>query len=87
MDSFKKILVVEDNQDVLEALVSILEYSGYHSWGVTRLSDTDFGQLQDEPPGLIILDVMLSGVDGRDLVRRFKNSRATRRVPILMISA
>lgn len=87
MDKINKIVVIEDNQDVLEAIVSILEYSGYSSKGFTRFTENAFEDLESEPISMIILDVMLSGSDGRDLARKFKNNEKTRNVPILMISA
>lgn len=83
----RNVLVIEDNRDVLDGILNILEYAGYQPKGMTRFSENLFEKMQSEPLGLIILDVMLSGNDGRDLARRFKNSAETREVPILMISA
>lgn len=82
-----KILVIEDNQDVLTALQSLLEYCGFQSLGVTSFSETVFEQLKTEPFALVIIDVMLSGTDGRDLAKRLKNTVETKTVPILMTSA
>src|SRR5699024_2349806 len=83
----RNILVIEEDQNVLEAIMGILEYSGYQSTGVTRFNESVFKQLQTDSVGLIILDVMLSGDDGRDLAVKLKSSEETRGVPILMISA
>ena len=83
----RNILVIEDNKDVLEAITSILEYSGYQPIGLTRFSEEVFDNLNSEEVSLIILDVMLSGYDGRDLAKRLKNREETREVPIVMISA
>ena len=83
----RNILVIEDNKDVLEAITSILEYSGYQPIGLTRFSEEVFDDLNSEEVSLIILDVMLSGYDGRDLAKRLKNREETREVPIVMISA
>lgn len=81
------ILIIEDNQDVLNAITSILDYYGYPSISLTRFSEDIFGRLKSEKISLIILDVMLSGNDGRNLVRIFKERRETKGVPIVMISA
>ncbi len=83
----RSIVVIEDNKDVLEAITSILEYSGYRPIGLTRFSEEVFDSLNSEEVGLIILDVMLSGYDGRDLAKRLKSKKETREVPIVMISA
>lgn len=86
-DKSQNILVIEDNADMLEGIISILEYSGYQPEGTTRFDETLREKLKDNHYGLIILDLMLSGSDGRDLAREFKSSEETNRVPILMISA
>jgi DNA-binding response OmpR family regulator len=82
-----RILVIEDNQDVLDAILSILEYSGYIAKGLTRFNDNMFEMLESEPFSLIIMDVVLSGNDGRELISKFKNNKITKDVPVLMISA
>lgn len=87
MDNKRKILVIEDNKDVLDSIMSILEYSGYASKGLTRFNESMFEMLNTERFSLIILDVMLSGNDGRELVEKFKTRQATKDVPIIMISA
>lgn len=86
-EKLRNILVIEDNQDVLNGIVNILEYCGYPSEGVTRFNDSTFEKVKTDNFGLIILDVMLSGNDGRDLAKKFKSTKETSGVPILMISA
>ena len=86
-DKITNILVIEDNPGVLEGITSILEYSGYSSQGEMRFNESIFRQLKAGRFDLIILDVMLSGADGREIARRLKRSEATKHVPILMMSA
>lgn len=83
----KKILVIEDNEEVLDGIKSILEYCEYPYEGVTRFDEEVYKKLKDGRYSLIILDVMLSGNDGRDLVKELKSSEETSQVPILMVSA
>jgi DNA-binding response OmpR family regulator len=87
MDSSKQILVIEDNRDVLKAIVSILEYLGYRSKGRSRFKETDIEKINDKETGMIILDAVLADTDGRTLVRRIKNEPAIRRIPVMMMSA
>jgi DNA-binding response OmpR family regulator len=82
-----KILIIEDNQDVLEVIINILEYYGHSVVGYNRFTEEIFERTKTESLSLIILDVMLSGFDGRDIARRFRESEETRHIPILMISA
>lgn len=83
----QNILVIEDNKDVLDGIMSLLEFCGYQHEGVTQFNKEVFEKLKAGAYSLIILDMMLSGSDGRDLAREFKSSEETREVSILMISA
>ena len=84
----KKILVVDDDPDILDALQSILEFAGYEvkttekGEYVENLRDTNGGL-----PNVIILDVLLSGKDGRLICQKLKSREETKHIPIIMISA
>lgn len=82
----RQIVVVDDDPGILEAFEAMLESAGYD---VVLYSSAD--QLQalssQHQPDLIILDVLLSGVDGRDVCKSIKQDPKTSNIPILMISA
>ena len=84
----KKILVVDDDPDILDALRFLLEFSGYEVKTTEKgeyaenLRDTNGGF-----PDLIILDVLLSGRDGRLICQRLKRQHDTQHIPIIRISA
>jgi len=84
----KKILVVDDDPDILDALRFMLEDSGYEvktsekGEYAENLHDTNGGL-----PDVIILDVLLSGKDGRLICQKLKSQEETQRIPIIMISA
>jgi DNA-binding response OmpR family regulator len=84
----KKILVVDDDPDILEALQFTLEDAGYE---VTTTEKGEYAEnLRDTNGGLpdvIILDVLLSGKDGRVICQKLKSQEDTRHIPILMMSA
>ena len=84
----KKILVVDDDPDILDALRFMLEDAGYE---VTTSEKGDYAEnLHDTNGGLpdvIILDVLLSGKDGRLICQKLKGQDETRHIPIIMISA
>lgn len=84
----KKILIIDDDNDILEALKFLLEDAGY---SVQTTNDGNYiEELIDNSellPNLIILDVLLSGMDGRNIARRLKDEKTTKHIPILMISA
>ena len=84
----KKILVVDDDPDILDAFQMMLEDAGY------EVSITEKGEyaenLHDTNGGLpdvIILDVLLSGKDGRIICQKLKSQEETKDIPIIMISA
>ena len=81
-----KILVADDQPAILDALQQILEWSGYD---VVTTSD---GQqvlplIRTEHPDLLLLDVWLSGYDGRDICRQIKHEETLRHMPVLLLSA
>lgn len=82
----KKLLVVDDEQDILEFLKVILEEEGY----TVVISDKDdyLGGLDNDiPPDLILLDMLLSGKDGREIVKYLKMNEKTKHIPVIMFSA
>ena len=84
--SAKRILIVEDDSDIALVLSTILEDAGY----TVQTSDgSDFLMWLQErkPPDLILLDMLLSGQDGREIARQVKGQPETSHVPIIMLSA
>lgn len=88
-DSAKRVLVVDDDPDILLVLVSLLEDAGYEV--STAEQRDDLAQLsrlgEGELPDLIVLDLYLSGKDSSQAARHLKAHETTRRIPILMLSA
>ena len=82
----KRILVVDDDQDILEVIKYILEDSGYK---VDTLSDGNklIDKINENTPDLLLLDIMLGNMDGRELCKTIKLSEATHNIPVIMVSA
>ncbi|MFD2145689.1 response regulator [Mucilaginibacter antarcticus] len=82
----QKILAVDDDKDILEIIQLILEDSGYE---VETLADGQhlFEKINEVHPDLIILDIMLGNLDGRDLCRKVKAKMETHDIPVIMLSA
>ncbi len=79
------ILVVDDDEGIVEVIQIVLEGEGYT---VRTATNGDCLQdLADNLPNLILLDVLLSGDDGRDICKSLKRNEATRHVPVIMLSA
>jgi DNA-binding response OmpR family regulator len=82
----KKVLVIDDDPDILEAVQMILDSGGYDSATTTK-GDETYKKIEEYQPDLIILDVLLSGNDGRRICKNLKADPATKKLPIIMISA
>lgn len=82
----RRILVVDDDKDILDVIQYILEDSGYM---VETLADGRylFDKARSFKPDLIILDIMLGNMDGRELCRDLKTNMETHKIPVIMISA
>ncbi|MEG6512690.1 response regulator transcription factor [Desulforamulus ruminis] len=81
-----KILVVDDETNILELIKFNLEKDGHQV--ITATSGEEGLRLARlELPDLIILDVMLPEPDGLEVCRRLRSDRATTALPVLMISA
>lgn len=79
-----KILLVDDDQSLLEMLVSIFRRAGYTHL-LTAATGTDALRIRErEQPDMIVLDVMMPDMDGFAVLRAI---RRTSRVPILMLTA
>ncbi|MDB5127275.1 PleD family two-component system response regulator, partial [Mucilaginibacter sp.] len=72
--------------DILEVLTYLLSDSGYE---IEALSSGEeiFETISRFRPDLILMDVMLAGMDGRDICRQLKENIATHRLPVILISA
>jgi DNA-binding response OmpR family regulator len=82
----QRILVVDDNKDILDLLKYVLEDSGYEV-GTLANGNFLFDAIGNLHPDLILLDVMLGNVDGRELCKQLKFTPATHNIPIILISA
>lgn len=82
----RKILVVDDNEDILAALRALLKFSGYEVETADR-GEQVRSKIGSFAPDLIFLDIMLSGTNGCDICRSIKQSEFYRHIPVIMISA
>jgi DNA-binding response OmpR family regulator len=82
----KKILVMDDDPDIIEFLQVILEEEGYAV--LTSDEDEFLEQLhKGSLPDLILVDVLLTGKDGREIAKHLKSQEETKRIPVIMFSA
>ena len=82
----EKILVVDDEEDILELVRYNLDREGY-TVVCAASGEAALKVAESETVDLIILDLMLPGIDGLEVARRLRQNAATREVPIVMLTA
>ncbi len=82
----KKILVIDDDIAILEVIKIILEEKNYDVITVNNGALIS-SHIQRELPDLILLDIWMSGYDGRDVAIFLKSQKRTQHIPIIIISA
>ena len=82
----RRLLVVEDDEDILELVAYNLVKAGYR---VTRAATgrEALARVAEEPPDLVVLDLMLPETDGTEVCRRLKGDANTSAIPVVMLTA
>jgi CheY-like chemotaxis protein len=81
----RTILVVDDDDGIIEVVRIILEGEGYQ---VRANMDGNLHHiLTDDLPDLILLDVLIAGIDGREICQSLKKHDRTHSIPVIMLSA
>lgn len=85
MNTQKKVMIADDDPGILDAVQAMLEFGGY------EVSSTVDGAtvlaMDEDLPDLLLLDIWMSGTDGRDVCKALKNQAVSKLMPIIMISA
>jgi two-component system phosphate regulon response regulator PhoB len=82
----ERVLVVDDERDILELVKYNLDREGYHVTVVATGEDA-LAAARTKTPDIVVLDLMLPGVDGLEVCRRLKGDPKTRNIPIVMLTA
>ena len=82
----KKVLIVEDETDLVKLLKYNLEKEGFRVNYATE-GTVALAEARRDPPDLVILDLMLPGLDGLEVCRQLRRNDRFARTPILILSA
>ncbi|MFO8053188.1 MAG: response regulator, partial [Candidatus Omnitrophota bacterium] len=83
----KKILVVDDEQDLTYFLKANLEIEEQYQVDVVNKAKDAFKTAVKHKPDLIILDIIMPQVDGIEVLKKLKESKETLSIPVIMLSA
>jgi len=81
-----KILVVDDDVDILTLVEAILSMNTFDVQGISRWEDI-YTKMDEFKPNLVLLDVMLGGADGRDICKNLHLDKKTKNIPVVLFSA
>jgi len=81
-----KILIADDEPDVVDLVAANLRAAGYD---ISKAQDgpSALAAVREQPPSLLILDLMLPGMSGLEVCRTLKGDPATSMIPIIMLTA
>jgi DNA-binding response OmpR family regulator len=81
-----KILVVDDDLDILSLVKIILSVNNFDVEAISRWEDID-NRMDNFKPDLVLLDVSLGSADGRDICKRMRTADETLDIPVILFSA
>ncbi|MFH0731521.1 MAG: response regulator [Candidatus Omnitrophota bacterium] len=81
----KKILVIDDEADILDVVSALLKFNGYEvdtaGDGLEGLEKASLGK-----PDLILLDIKMAQVDGYTVLRKLKQNQLTKHIPVIVMT-
>lgn len=81
-----KILIIDDDPDVRTVMNVLMKKQGYEVATAINREDALY-RLKEFMPSVILMDVLLSGSDGREFCREIKQSKEMKHIPVIMVSA
>lgn len=85
MSQKKKVLVADDDLSIVEVLDIVLRDNGYDV--LTTLQADGITPLLLQKPDMILLDIWMSGANGKDICIKLKSDPDTKHIPVIMFSA
>lgn len=80
-----RILVIDDNEDTLYLIKELLESNGFPTAILSR-DMTAFKMIETFKPEIVLLDINLTDLDGRDICLQIKNNSRTKNIKIILFS-
>ncbi len=80
----KTVMIADDDPGIVDAVEMLLEFEGYNVRSTVTGSDV---LEMKELPDVLLLDIWMSGEDGRDICKKLKEMDHTKHMPVIMISA
>jgi CheY-like chemotaxis protein len=82
----RKILIVEDDEPILDVMDLLIRNLGYEPVLVSNGTDA-LGYVRREPPALILLDIMMTPVNGWEFLEKLRAEPGLQKIPVIIFSA
>ncbi len=82
----RRVVYIEDDQEMIDLVVLILTRRGYQVKGAQG-GRNGLEMIFQEPPDLILLDLMMPGMDGWEVYQQLKANEKTRNIPVIVVTA
>ena len=82
----KKILFIEDETEIVDLMRTRLEASGYQMFSACD-GEEGLKKVEENSPDLILLDIIMSKIDGLAVCKQLKGDLKTKDIPIIIVSA
>ena len=86
MRNMFKILIAEDERDILELITFTLQYGGYQVIPTSNGIQA-WEQARSELPSLVLLDIRMPGISGYEVCKLMKSNHQTSHIPVIFLSA
>ncbi len=80
------IYLVEDDDSIRELVIYTLQTTGLQAKGFARAEEF-WEALREDPPSMVLLDIMLPDEDGLEILRKLRDNSRTSRLPVIMLTA
>lgn len=81
-----RVLVVDDDQTNLLTAIDLITPMGFRV-ATARTGEETLAKVAENPPDIILLDIMMPGITGYEACRRLKNDPQTKHIPVIMLTA
>jgi DNA-binding response OmpR family regulator len=86
VDSLKRVVYIEDEQEMIDLVRLILGRKGYEVIGANG-GRSGLQLVKDQLPDLVLLDLMMPDMDGWEVYQQMKAEEKTRQIPVIVITA
>lgn len=85
-ETIRRVVYIEDDQEMIELVILILSRRGFQVKGANG-GRKGLEVVFQEPPDLILLDLMMPGMDGWEVYQQIKANEKTRNIPVIVVTA